>query len=113
LNNWVQDCASDGSGGDLAIDGADAALYISGNAINVVVEAAALDSIYASQAAAASGLNPIDWIALEGVLALPNTGNGDPQDFDASFFDATTYSGALNPDGSDPWWAGWVIPGSL
>ncbi len=113
LNNWVQDCASDGSGGDLAIDGDDAALDISGNAIDVTVEAAALDSIYASQAAAASGLDPIDWTALEGVLALPNISNGDPQDFDASFFDETTYSGALNPDGSDPWWAGWVIPGSL
>jgi hypothetical protein len=28
-------------------------------------------------------------------------------------FDATTYAGAVNPDGTDNWTSGWVIPGSL
>ena len=32
---------------------------------------------------------------------------------DASFFDDTTFMGAVNPDGSDPWWAGWTVEGSL
>jgi hypothetical protein len=27
--------------------------------------------------------------------------------------DATDYIGAVDPDGSDPWWAGWVLPGTL
>jgi hypothetical protein len=49
----------------------------------VVIEAAALDDILASQAAAASGLDPIDWDAIEGGFRLPSVSGGDPQDFDA------------------------------
>ena len=101
FNNWVQDCANDGTGGTLSNEAS------VGNS-SVVVEAAALDSILASQAAAAAGLEPIDWDAIANGFAVPSTAGGDPQDFDASFFDATTFSGAVNPDGSDPWWAGWT-----
>ena len=78
-----------------------------------MIEDAALDDILSSQAASASGLAPIDWDAIEATYATPNTMSGDPQDFDSSFFDATTFSGAVNPDGSDPWWAGWTVDGSL
>ena len=68
---------------------------------------------YSSGAAAATGLDAIDWDALAGAIALPATASGDPIDFDPSFFDPTTYMGAVNPDGSDDWWAGWTIDGSL
>ena len=112
FNNWIQDCANDGSGGDLAsnTDGVDVSAV--GNS-TIIVEDAALDDILASQAAGATGLDPIDFDALGGVLSLPSTAGGDPQDFDASFFDDTTFMGAVNPDGSDPWWAGWTVEGSL
>jgi hypothetical protein len=107
FNNWVQDCANEsGAGGTLSNEPS------VGNS-SIVVEAAQLDDILASQAAAASGLAPIDFEAIGNSFALPNTASGDPQDFDASFFDETTFSGAVNPDGSDPWWAGWTIEGSL
>lgn len=101
FNNWVQDCANDGTGGTLSNEAS------VGNS-SVVVEAAALDAILASQAASASGLAPIDWDAIANGFAVPSVAGGDPQDFDASFFEATTFSGAVNPDGSDPWWAGWT-----
>jgi len=107
FNNWVQDCANEsGNGGTLSNE-------LSVGNSSVVVEAAALDDILSSQAAAASGLTPIDWEAIGGALSLPSISGGDPQDFDASFFDPTDYSGAVNPDGSDPWWAGWTVEGSL
>ncbi|MFK8043271.1 hypothetical protein, partial [Congregibacter sp.] len=107
FNNWVQDCANEsGDGGTLSNESG------VGNS-SVVVEAAALDDILSSQAAAASGLTPIDWDAIGGSFALPSVSGGDPQDFEADFFDPTDYSGAVNPDGSDPWWAGWTVEGSL
>ena len=105
FNNWVQDCASDGTGGVLA--------DVSIDATTVTVEAADLNSLLASQAASANGLTPIDWTAIEAAFSLPNVGTGDPQDFDASFFDDTTYSGAVDPAASSAWWAGWTLPGTL
>jgi len=72
-----------------------------------------LDSLYASQASSASGIDAIDWDAVSGAYAVPSTSGSDPIDFDPSFFDATTYMGAVNPDGSDPWWATWTVSGSL
>jgi len=106
FNNWIQDCANDGSGGTLSNEAS------VGNS-SVVVEAAALDVILASQAAAAVGLDPIDWSAISNSFDVPSTASGDPRDFDADFFDPTTFMGAVNPDGSDPWWAGWTVEGSL
>jgi hypothetical protein len=103
FNNWIQDCSNTpGEGGTLSNEPS------VGNS-SVVIAAAALDGILASQADAASGLDPIDWDAIEGAFDLPSVAGGDPQDFDASFFDPTTYMGAVNPDGSDPWWAGWTL----
>jgi hypothetical protein len=106
FNNWIQDCANDGSGGTLSNEAS------IGNS-SIVVEAAALDEILASQAAGASGIDAIDWEAISNSFAVPSTASGDPQNFDPTFFDATTFMGAVNPDGSDPWWAGWTVEGSL
>jgi len=107
FNNWIQDCANEsGAGGTLSNEAS------VGNS-SVVIEAAALDAILASQAAAASGLDPIDWDAIENGFDTPSVSGGDPIDFDADFFDPTTFMGAVNPDGSDPWWAGWTVDGSL
>ncbi len=107
FNNWIQDCANEsGDGGTLSNEPS------VGNS-SVVIEAAALDAILASQAAAASGLDPIDWDAIEGSFDTPSVAGGDPIDFDADFFDPTTFMGAVNPDGSDPWWADWTVEGSL
>lgn len=105
FNNWVQDCANDGSGGILA--------DVSIDATTVTVEAADLNANLASQAASASGLTAIDWAAIGGALELPNTGSGDPQDFDATFFVDTTYAGAVDPAANTAWWAGWTVAGSL
>ena len=106
FNNWIQDCANDGTGGTLSNEAS------VGNS-SIVVTAANLGANYSSGAAEAAGLDPIDWSAIAGAVAVPSTTSGDPIDFDASFFDATTYMGAVNPDGSDDWWAGWTVPGSL
>jgi hypothetical protein len=76
---------------------------------SVVIAAAQLDDILASQASAASGLTAIDWDRDRLCVRPAEHRRGDPQDFDASFFDPTTYIGAVNPDGSDPWWAGWTL----
>ncbi|MEM9313477.1 MAG: hypothetical protein AAGA95_02535 [Pseudomonadota bacterium] len=107
FNNWIQDCANETGAGGLLSNEASV-----GNS-SVIVEAAALDSILASQAPSAAGLDPIDWDAISAGFAVPSTASGDPQDFDSSFFDPTTFMGAVNPDGSDPWWAGWTVDGSL
>jgi hypothetical protein len=80
---------------------------------SVVIEAAALDDILASQAAAASGLDPIDWDAIGGASRCPVSPVAIRRTSMRSFFDPTTFSGAVNPDGSDPWWAGWTFDGSL
>jgi hypothetical protein len=103
FNNWVQDCGSNGFGGTLATSAI--------NAATVSVESANLDANYASQAAAASGLTAIDWTTVEATYSLPSS-PADPLDFDASFFDPTTYAGAVDPAGT-AWWAGWTLVGTL
>jgi hypothetical protein len=88
FNNWVQDCANTpGAGGTLSNEPS------VGND-TVVIEAAQLDGILASQASGCVRTDPIDWAAIEAAFDTPSTANGDPQDFDASFFDPTTYVGA-------------------
>ncbi|MDA0630855.1 MAG: hypothetical protein O2981_05725, partial [Proteobacteria bacterium] len=99
LNNWIQDCAS-GSGdqGVLAnVSGLD------NGTISAV--AAQLDDNFASQASAAMLESPIDWASVNS--AYPESVA------DASYLDATDYIGAVNPDGSDVWWAGWTVEGSV
>ena len=71
--------------------------------INAV--AAELDNNFASQASAAVLSNPIDWDAVNSAFSESVA--------DASYLDATSYIGAVNPDGSDVWWAGWTVEGSV
>ena len=108
FNNWIQDCA-EGVGNYGSLTDTNVNL----NNGTIVATDAALDDILASQAPEAAGLDPIDWEALGGALAVPGSDAEDPAAFDPSFFDATTFMGAVNPDGSDPWWAGWTVEGSL
>jgi len=100
INNWIQDCGQ-GSGVHGALSGSN----VSFDASTVVETDAALDALLSSQAPEASGLAPLDWDAING--AFPESVA------DGSYLDATDYIGAVKPDGSDPWWAGWTVSGSL
>ena len=100
INNWIQDCGR-GAGVHGALSGSN----VSFDASTVVETDAALDALLSSQAPEASGLAPLDWDAING--AFPESVA------DGSFLDATDYIGAVNPDGTDPWWAGWTVSGSL
>ena len=48
---------------------------------------------------------PVNWTDINGTFA-ESTAN-------TSFLDATDFIGAVNPDGSNPWWAAWTLPGTL
>ena len=100
FNNWIQDCGQ-GSGVHGALSGSN----VSFDASTVIEADAALDALLSSQAPEASGLAPLDWDAIKG--AFPESVA------DGSYLDATDYIGAVNPDGTDPWWAGWTVSGSL
>ena len=104
FNNWIQDCANDGSGGSLVSADSDAGADAVGNATAVVADPA-LDAILASQAAEAVLDSAINWTEVNAAYS-ESTAN-------TSYLDATDFIGAVNPDGSNPWWAGWTIPGSL
>lgn len=65
----------------------------------------ALDANYASQSTEASAVGSLD-------IATINTTYSESA-ADASFFDVTDYAGAVNPNGSDLWYQGWTIEGSL
>ena len=104
FNNWIQDCANDGSGGSLVSADSDAGADAVGNA-TVVVADPALDAILASQAAEAVLDAAINWTEVNAAYS-ESTAN-------TSYLDATDFIGAVNPDGSNPWWASWTIPGSL
>jgi hypothetical protein len=100
INNWIQDCGQ-GEGVHGTLSGAN----VSFDASTVTETDAALDSLLSSQAPEASGLAPLDWDAING--AYPESvADGD-------YLDSTDYIGAVNPDGTDPWWAGWTVSGSL
>ncbi|PDH36255.1 MAG: hypothetical protein CNF01_06825, partial [Halieaceae bacterium MED-G27] len=104
FNNWIQDCANDGSGGALVSADSAAGADAVANA-SVVVADPALDSILASQAAEAVLAAPLNWTEINGAFS-ESTAN-------TSYLDATDFIGAVNPDGSNPWWAGWTLPGTL
>ena len=100
INNWIQDC-----GVGTGVHGSLSSGNVVFDATTVTETDAQLDDILSSQAPTASGLAPLDWSAING--AYPESvADGD-------YLDATDYIGAVNPDGSDPWWAGWTISGSL
>ena len=104
FNNWIQDCANDGSGGSLTSANSEAGADAVGNA-TVVVADPALDAILASQAAEAVLDSAINWTEVNAAYS-ESTAN-------TSYLDATDFIGAVNPDGSNPWWAGWTLPGTL
>jgi len=66
---------------------------------------ALLDASLASKSPQAVLTNAVDWLAFNS--QYPES-VADPE-----FFDATGYIGAVNPDGSDIWWAGWTLSGTL
>jgi len=100
INNWIQGCAAgDGDQGTLS------SANVNFDATTVKVVPAALGSLYESLAPEAVLAAPLDWTAINGAFAESVT--------DTDYLDATDYIGAVDPDGSDPWWAGWVLPGTL
>ena len=102
LNNWVYDCtnASDAQGLLVQAD-----FDASAGTINAVAAEGNLGQFYESLSAEASGLDALDWTAING--SLPESVA------DVEYLDPTDFAGAVNPDQSDLWWAGWTIPGSL
>ena len=73
--------------------------------INAVAAEGNLGQFYESLSAEASGLDALDWTVING--SLPESVA------DVEYLDSTDFAGAVNPDQSDLWWAGWTIPGSL
>ncbi|MEH6559385.1 MAG: hypothetical protein V7459_13575 [Oceanicoccus sp.] len=64
-----------------------------------------LDANFASQAVESSSVGALDIVDIN---ATYSESVADP-----AFFDASDYAGAVNPDGSDLWYQGWVIEGTL
>ena len=104
FNNWIQDCANDGLGGTLTSANSGAGADAVDND-TVVIADPALDAILASQAPEAVLAAPLNWTEINGAFS-ESTAN-------TSYLDATDFIGAVNPDGSNPWWAGWTLPGTL
>jgi hypothetical protein len=100
VNNWIQDCGQ-GEGMHGILSG----FNVSFDTTTVVETNAALDALLSSQAPEAIGLDPLDWDLING--AYPESVA------DGTYLDSTDYIGAVDPDGSDLWWAGWTVPGSL
>ena len=99
FNNVIGDCADSGTG-DFYKGGA-----VKGMESNVYAVEARLDSNYASQAAEARLSAAIDW---SDINAMNAESTAIP-----TYLDATDYIGAVDPDGSDLWYRGWTISGSL
>ena len=75
------------------------------NAIGRVLNALFLQKRFKQFDQKYSGLDALDWTAING--SLPESVA------DVEYLDPTDFAGAVNPDQSDLWWAGWTIPGSL
>lgn len=103
VNNAIADCAGGTGTGNISVvtDGNNDDL----DATTITQVEAQLDANLASQAPEAILAAPIDWVTINGIYpestALPD------------FLDETDFLGAVNPDGSDVWWAGWTLPGTL
>jgi hypothetical protein len=100
INNWIQDCGQ-GAGSHGTLSSANVIF----DASSVIETDAQLDDLLSAQAPEAVGLAPLDWEAING--AYPESVA------DNDYLDSTDFIGAVNPDGSDPWWAGWTLSGSL
>lgn len=96
LNNVIADCADQGVGniGNATL-----------SATTIFPVEAQLDANLASQAPEAVLSAPINWTEVNG--AFPESVA------DTDFLDATDFIGAVNPDGSDVWWQGWTLPGTV
>ena len=99
FHNVIADCADEGTGNFYAGG------TVKGTESNVFAVEAELDDNYASQAAEAMLDAPIDW---DDYNAMNSESTADPD-----YLDATDYLGAVNPDGSDLWYQGWTVAGSL
>lgn len=97
VNNAIADCASGEGTGNIGNATLDATTIVQVNA--------QLDENLASQAAEARLSAPISWTEINGIYS-ESLADGD-------FLDETDFIGAVNPDGSDVWWQGWTLPGTL
>ena len=71
----------------------------------VVIPDVMLDANYASQAAEASPVPALDIATFNSTYPISVA--------DPSFFEATTYAGAIDPSATEMWYEGWIIQGSL
>lgn len=89
FENVVGDCATSG---DLVL-------------LPATIPDAQLDANYASQSTEASAVGSLDIAAFNATYAESVA--------DPAFFDVTDYAGAVNPNGTDLWFQGWTVEGSL
>ena len=107
----VTDCidaaSTDQVGASLAFENIVADCPVSGELtlLPAVIADVSLDANYASEAPQAIAVGDLDIAAFNGRNALSVA--------DVNFFDAADYAGAVNPDGSDLWFEGWTVEGSL
>ncbi len=97
VNNLIGDCQGGAGVGVIGNDVLDAT--------TVSQVEAQLDANLASQAPEALLMAPLDWVAINGIFSDSLA--------DVDFLDATDFIGAVNPDGSDVWWSGWTLEGTL
>lgn len=95
------------SGTELVFTNVVADCDVSGDVVLIPATIAdvALDAAWASQAAEAAAVGTLDIAAINGTYIESVA--------DPAFFDATDYAGAVNPDGSDNWYEGWILDGTL
>ena len=65
----------------------------------------ALNALFASTAAEANNIAMTDFDTFNGAFAASNA--------DSGFLDMTDYIGAVDPDATEAWWAGWTLPGTV
>ena len=97
VNNAIADCAGGVGTGNIGNNTLDAT--------SISQVEADLDDNLASQAPEAILDAPISWTEINGIYS-ESLADGD-------FLDETDFIGAVNPDGSDVWWQGWTLPGTV
>jgi hypothetical protein len=97
------------SGTELVFTNVVGACDVSGDVVLIPapIADAAIDANYASQAAEAQTA-AVGTLDIDGINMTYAESVADP-----AFFDETDYAGAVNPDGSDNWYEGWILDGSL
>lgn len=97
LNNIIADCAGGAGTGNIGNNTLDAT--------TISQVEANLDDNLASQAPEAVLSAPVSWTEINGIYSESLA--------DEDFLDETDFIGAVNPDGSDVWWQGWTLPGTV